>query len=54
MKKITLLFITIITSVTFAQTTIGESDLFNTTTNTTWTQYQSQNQVSQVRSTHQY
>ena len=36
-KKITLLFIAIITSVTFAQTTIGESDLFNTTTNTTWT-----------------
>ena len=26
-KKITLLFIAIITSVTFAQTTIGESDL---------------------------
>lgn len=36
-KKITLLFIAIITNVTFAQTTIGESDLFNTTTNTTWT-----------------
>ncbi|MDB2492636.1 T9SS type A sorting domain-containing protein [Flavobacteriaceae bacterium] len=36
-KKTTLLFIAIITSVTFAQTTIGESDLFNTTTNTTWT-----------------
>ncbi|MDG1056308.1 MAG: T9SS type A sorting domain-containing protein [Flavobacteriaceae bacterium] len=37
MKKITLLLITTITSVIFAQTTIGDSSLFNTTNNGTWT-----------------
>ena len=37
MKKITLLLITTITSVIFAQTTIGESSLFDTTTHATWT-----------------
>ena len=37
MKKITLLLITTITSVIFAQTTIGESSLFNPTSNATWT-----------------
>jgi hypothetical protein len=36
-KKITLLILTITTTLTFAQTTIGESNLFNTTPNATWT-----------------
>ncbi|MFL2625655.1 MAG: T9SS type A sorting domain-containing protein [Flavobacteriaceae bacterium] len=36
-KKITLLILTTITSVLYAQTTIGESSLFATTTNPTWT-----------------
>jgi hypothetical protein len=37
MKKTTLLLLSVTTSVIFAQTTIGESNLFNTTTNPTWT-----------------
>jgi hypothetical protein len=36
-KKITLLFFTLCTSFIFAQTTIGDSDLFNTTSNAIWT-----------------
>ncbi len=36
-KKITLYLLTVSTSVIFAQTTIGESNLFNTTANATWT-----------------
>ncbi|MBK85708.1 MAG: hypothetical protein CMC86_00720 [Flavobacteriaceae bacterium] len=36
-KKITLFLLTVSTSVIFAQTTIGESNLFNTTANATWT-----------------
>ena len=37
MKKITLLFFTLCTSLIFAQTTIGESSLFADGPNTTWT-----------------
>ena len=36
-KKITLLLLLVTSSVIFAQTTIGESNLFSTTTNATWT-----------------
>jgi hypothetical protein len=36
-KKITLFLLTLSTSIIFAQTTIGESNLFNTTVNATWT-----------------
>ena len=37
MKKITLFLFSVTTSLIFAQTTIGESNLFNTTSNATWT-----------------
>ena len=43
MKKITLLFFFLSTSLIFAQTTIGESDLFSTTTNATYTHFYAAN-----------
>ena len=43
MKKITLLFFFLSTSLIFAQTTIGESTLFSTTTNATYTHFYAAN-----------
>ena len=43
MKKITLLFFFLSTSLIFAQTTIGESDLFSTTSNATYTHFYAAN-----------